>query len=120
MEGASSINRSIRKRRGEDERKREMEERKERERRKERKKKEKEKKERKRKEAGGFFLSSLAFRWSKLVEQRSKVQRFDEWVTLQEVEILPTLVYICMFDKISQDALVICLCDATKPVGPYT
>ena len=72
------------------------------------------------KEAGGFFLSSLAFRWSELVELRSKVQRFDEWVTLQEVEILPTLVYFCMFDTISQDALVICLCDATKPGGPYT
>ena len=25
-----------------------------------------------------------------------------------------------MFDKIAQDALVICMCDATKPGGPYT
>ena len=42
------------------------------------KRKEKEKKERKRKEAGGFFLSSLAFRRSELVGSRSKVRRFDE------------------------------------------
>ena len=38
----------------------------------------KEKKERKRKEASGFFLSSLAFRQSELVEPKSKVRRFDE------------------------------------------
>ena len=53
----------------------------ERERRKERekkKRKEKEKKETKRKEAGNFFLSSLAFRRLELVGPRSKVQRFDE------------------------------------------
>ena len=42
------------------------------------KRKEKEKKERKRKEADGFFLNSLAFRRSELVEPRSKVRRFDE------------------------------------------
>ena len=50
--------------------------RKEREKRK--KRKEKEKKERKRKEAGGFFLNTLAFKLSELVEPRSKVRRFDE------------------------------------------
>ena len=37
-----------------------------------------EKKERKWKEAGGFFLSSLAFRRLELVGPRSKVQRFDK------------------------------------------
>ena len=47
-----------------------------REKRKERK--EKEKKERKMKEADGLFLSSLAFRQSKLVGPWSKVQSFDE------------------------------------------
>ena len=52
------------------------ESRKEREKRK--KRKEKEKKGRKRKEAGGFFLSTLAFQRSELVEPRSKVWRFDE------------------------------------------
>ena len=58
---------------------REMERRKEREKKEKRKKrKEKEKKERKRKEAGGFFLSSLAFQRSELVGPRSKVQRYDE------------------------------------------
>ena len=78
MEGASSINRSIRRRRGEEERKREREERRERERRKDRKKREKEKKERKIKEASGFFLSSLAFQRSELIGVRSNIQRFDE------------------------------------------
>ena len=38
----------------------------------------KEKKERKRKKVGGFFLSSLAFRWLELVGPRSKVRRLDE------------------------------------------
>ena len=52
-------------------------ERKGKEKRKKIKEKEKEKKERKRKEADGFFLSSLAFRRSKLVGPRSKVRRFD-------------------------------------------
>ena len=50
----------------------------ERERRKEREKrkkiKENEKKERKMKEAGGFFLCSLAFRQSELVEPRRKFE----------------------------------------------
>ena len=75
-------NGDVRRMRGELERKREREERRERERRKERekreKRKEKEKKERKRKEASGFFLSSLAFRRSELVEPRSKVRRFNK------------------------------------------
>ena len=78
----------VRRRRGELERKSEIEEMSEKERTKERKKikkrnkinkrKEKEKKERKMKEAGGFFLNSLAFRRSELVRLRSKVRRFDE------------------------------------------
>ena len=76
------INGDVRRRRGEQERKREREERREKERRKEKekrnKRKEKENKERKRKEVRGFFLSSLAFRRSKLVGLRSKVWRFDE------------------------------------------
>ena len=84
MEAASSINRSVNRRRGDggggikEKRKRGNE----------RKGKEK------RKESCSFFLSSLAFRRSKLVEPRSKVRRFDEWATLQEVGILPTLVYL--------------------------
>ena len=65
MEGASRINRSVRRRSGEEERKREREERRERERRKteeERNTKKKENKKKKRKEVDGFFLSSLVFR----------------------------------------------------------
>ena len=54
----------------------EKKERKEREKRK--KRKEKEKKERKRKEVDSFFLSTLAFQRSELVEPGSKVRRFDE------------------------------------------
>ena len=42
------------------------------------KRNEKEKKERKRKEAGDFFLSSLAFRRLELVGLRSKIRRFDK------------------------------------------
>ena len=91
MEGVSSINRSIRRRRrGEEERKREREEMRERERRKERrkerKKREKEKKERKMKEAGGFFLSSLAFQRSELIGVRSNVRRFDEGLHFKRSE----------------------------------
>ena len=44
------------------------------------KEKEKEKKEKKMKEAGGVFLSSLAFRRSELVGPRSKVWRFDDGI----------------------------------------
>ena len=55
MEGASSINRLVRKRRGEEERKREMEETRERERRKERKKKGKGKEREKEEGSWGFL-----------------------------------------------------------------
>ena len=71
--------------------KREMKERRERERRKYRekrkKRKEKEKKERKMKEASGFFLSSLVFRWLELVRPRSKVRRFDEGLRFKRCRV---------------------------------
>ena len=54
-------------------------------------------------EFSSLSLRSLEFRWSKFVELRVKVYLLNEGytraTTLQEVEILPTLVYSSLFGQ---------------------